>query len=321
MIKKRKAFSLIEVVFVLVILGIIASIGSSIIVQVYESYVIQRAVYNAGTKTELVANQIVNRLSYRIHGTTISKDHSVFKANPNAKPIEGTNWAELKDITGSNFTTIEWIGADNDTFCATTVPMWSSLANYANSEIHGVASPATDKDNLGDVIKYLSNNEVKFTSSRPAAILFQDTNNEYAEGLEYSPSCMGLINNGDNSCIFPVYKATDTKTFRFTASHVSTPKKITERYKLAWSAYAIALEPNNSGLNNLFLYSNYQPWNVSGADTEDYINNGTKHKLLTDVSSFTFSEIGDTIRFKLCVRERINSEDNVTICKEKAILP
>jgi len=64
--KTKKAFSLIEVVFVLVILGIVASISSQIIVQVYENYIIQKAIYKVNNQTEIVANQLVNRLTYRI---------------------------------------------------------------------------------------------------------------------------------------------------------------------------------------------------------------------------------------------------------------
>jgi len=81
----RKAFSIIEIVFVIVILGIVASIASDIIVQVYDSYIVQRAVYRVNYKTELAVNEIVNRLTYRIEGTTISKNHNNFKnGSPNS---------------------------------------------------------------------------------------------------------------------------------------------------------------------------------------------------------------------------------------------
>ncbi|MCB4762456.1 MAG: type II secretion system protein, partial [Sulfurovum sp.] len=43
---------MLEVVFVTVILGIVASIGAEIIANVYESYIVQRAQYRAAIKTE-----------------------------------------------------------------------------------------------------------------------------------------------------------------------------------------------------------------------------------------------------------------------------
>lgn len=334
--KKQNAFSLIEVVFVLVLLGIVSTIGSSIIVQVYESHITQRAIYNASTKTELVANQIVNRLSNRIPNSTISKDHSAFLAGDT--PIKEGNWVELKDLTPSNnFTTIEWIGADNDGFSVAQNPLWSSLCNYPNSAKKGISVPGVDatmKGQMSNIMSNLSNGKVMLTASRSAAILFQEENNLYNSTEAYSPECMGLLGDTNISCIFPVRLVNDSFTFLFTPVHNSTEKRVTERFKLTWSAYTIALEPNpNNGLNTLFLYSNYQPWKnntgalPSGADgilfnsSENYIDNGTKKTLLTNVSSFTFSEIGDSIRFKICVSERLNRDENLTTCKEKVVLP
>jgi len=62
----KQAFTMLEIVFVIVILGVVASIGSKIIVQVYEGYIIQKAVHDASVKTELAINLLANRLVYRI---------------------------------------------------------------------------------------------------------------------------------------------------------------------------------------------------------------------------------------------------------------
>lgn len=64
---------MLELIFVIIILGIVSSIGSQIIVQVYESYIVQRAQYRATMKTELALTQIANRLRYAIPGTVISR--------------------------------------------------------------------------------------------------------------------------------------------------------------------------------------------------------------------------------------------------------
>ena len=49
---------MLELIFVIIILGIIASIASELIAKVYESYILQRAQYKANMKTELAAKQI-----------------------------------------------------------------------------------------------------------------------------------------------------------------------------------------------------------------------------------------------------------------------
>ena len=313
--KVRSAFSLLEVIFVLVILGIVASIGSSILVQVYEAYITQNAVYKVNAKTELVANQIVNRLSYAIPGTTISKDitrHGI---------EEKKDWIKLKDIPAidTNFTTIEWIGYDNDSFSAQTNPAWSGLANYETSTRNILESPGSNFPLVTTIISNLSRGKVNLTQNAPAAILFHQRSNYYTNSKQYSPLCMGLINENNTSCIFPVRQGANNSQLLFTTTTthpVIVPKIITEHYKLAWSAYAIVLESveNTNGLNDLFLYSNYQPWN-----NEKYTN-GTRTLLMKNVSVLKFTENGGIIQFKLCAQENIGGAFPISTCKEKVVL-
>jgi len=310
MIKTRSAFSLIEVIFVLVILGIIASISSSIIAQVYENYITQNALYSVTTKTELASNQIVNRLTYRIQGTTIAKD-------PNsASFVEGVGWILMKDIpkTDNNFTAVEWIGYDNDSFAATEVPGWSGVANYETASRNSMLTPASDLTNTASIMNNLSNGEVTMTdNTHMAAVLFSQKSNQYRTGMDYNVSCMGLIDPTKTNCIFRVQlnAANDDTNLTFPDAK---PKIVTERYKLAWSAYALVPEPIGNNLYNLNLYSNYQPWNG-----EDYTQ-GSKNLLVPNISVFKFTENGGVIQFKLCASENIGQNFNVSACKEKVII-
>jgi len=317
----RKAFSLIEVIFVLVILGVVASISSSIIAQVYENYIIQKALYNVTTKTELVANQIVNSLAYRIQGTTIAKDST------KTGVIEGTDWIQLKDIPklDNNFTTIEWIGYDNDSFSAGGTPYWSGVANYESADRTSFDTPASTLTTVATIMSTLSKgsdgvSKVTLTQSKPAAVIFSQENNYYktdsSDVLEnqYNPRCMGLIDS-NTSCIFPVFQNSDTNlTFVD-----DKPIVVTERYKLAWSAYALVPEDlDNDGLYDLFLYYNYQPWN--GENYDDSAVEANRKLLMTNVSVFKFTENGGVIQFKLCASENIGQDFNISTCKEKAII-
>ena len=331
-IKTKKAFSLLEVIFVMVILGIVASISSQIIAQVYENYIMQRAVYNVSTKTELVANQIVNRLTYRIQGSTISKRHKKFLTRSNkikigeaGADINNSDWLPLADIpVGNIYTSIEWIGYDNDSFAANLLPNWSGIANYENSNINSFSTPGSTLSNVATIMNNLSNKKVALTNDKPAAVLFAHNNNFYSDRNEYNPLCMGLIpelGTSTTSCIFPVHRNGTDDSLTFTRNKDSNfaplqPKIITERYKLAWSAYAIAPEdPDNDGLFDLVLYSNYQPWN-----NESYIQNGTRSILMKNVTVFKFTESGGVINFKLCAAEKISNDFNVTTCKQKVVI-
>ena len=164
-----RAFSLIEVIFVVVVLGVVASIASQIIVQIYENYILQRAIYNVSIKTELVASQIVNRLTYRIQGTTISKDHNKF-LNGTATD---TDWLRIEDLptAGTKYTTIEWIGYDNDSLSAGRVPYWSGVANYETATINRFETPGSQLNIVATIMSNLSDGKVDLSKDKPAAII------------------------------------------------------------------------------------------------------------------------------------------------------
>ncbi len=297
----KKAFSLIEVIFVLVILGIVASISSQIIVQVYENYITQRALYNVNTKTELAINQIVNRLTYSVLDSAIAKN----KNNPaDYKLLTGLNLA-----VDTNLTVLEWIGYDNDSFSAGETPYWSGIANYETATTTQFDSPGSNLNNIDTVIKNLSKSQVGLTGSlqRPA-VIFQPRTGEddIVDG-----TCMGLVDN-NSSCIYAVSKNNLTS---FNFKNTSKPKIITERYQLVWSAYALVPEQKSNGLYDLNLHYNYQPWNI-----ETYDNNASISTLITNVSVFKFTQSGGVIQLKLCATEDIGADYNISTCKEKAII-
>jgi len=311
--KFKKAFSMIELVFAIVVMGIVASIGSTILVQVYENYITQRAVYNSSTKTEMVANQLVNLLTYRINGTTIGKDITATNNAGTWTPTNGT-WEKLdRAVAGNPFRTLEWIGYDSDSFSAMDTQAWSGVANYETATMNLFETPASHLANASTIMKNITNGKVDLTTAKPAGLIFDQKDNFYDDNLEYTPECMGLIKETNRTCIFPVARADDT---HFSFSVTNQPKIITERYKLSSSAYAIVPEVQaDDGLSDLYLYSNYQPWNG-----KKYNPDGQKSLLLTNVSVFRFSENGGVLQFKLCQQENIGKDFNITTCKEKAVI-
>jgi prepilin-type N-terminal cleavage/methylation domain-containing protein len=303
----KKAFSLIEVIFVLVILGIVASISSQIIVQVYESYITQQAVYKVSTKTELAINQIVNRLTYSVIDSAIAKDDT-----------NSTNYKLLTDldlITDENLTVLEWIGYDNDSFSAGSTPYWSGLANYETATKSMFDTPSSQLGNVDTIIKNLSNNKVGLNgSNQQPAVIFQPGIIENNDTLVHvvNGECMGLVDN-DTSCIYAVSENNATS---FLFEDTTKAKIITERYQLVWSAYALVPTLKSNGLYDLNLHYNYQPW-----ENETYNNNSSSSSLLiSNVSVFKFTQSGGIIQLKLCASENIGKSYNISTCKEKAII-
>ncbi len=135
-IKKRRAFSMIELVFVIVVLGIVASIGSELIAKVYQGYILQRAQHRSSIKTELATLQIVNRLSHAIPGTVIRRQTK-------AGAYEGIGEAMSLDATGDTYTVLQWVGADMDSFDSNSTPGWSGFCDVTPSTTTAIETPGS----------------------------------------------------------------------------------------------------------------------------------------------------------------------------------
>jgi len=315
----KKAFSLIEVVFVIVILGIVASISSQIIVQVYDNYITQNAIYKVSTKTEIVANQIVNRFTYAIEESAVIKTDT-FEFNSSSHTKLGTDWKKMNDINDTdNFAIVEWIGYDSDSFSAGETPYWSGVSDYQESNDTTLISLGSNFNKANIIISNLSNQKVDLSGLKNPAIIFPYVDKPKKDNYKhnypypselYPPKCMGII-DVNTSCIFKV-KINNGNTLNFIADK---PKVIAERYKLVWSAYALVPIKKSNGLYDLYLYYNYQPW-----ENENFKDNGSKSLLLTNMSVFKFTKNGGSIQFKLCATENIGADYNISTCKEKVII-
>lgn len=312
----RLAFSMIELVFVIVVLGIVASISSSTIVEVFKSYIPQKASALASEKTELATMQIANRLSNSVPWSLTTHNNAGVKV-----PLTSSDVA-----TGDVIEPLEWIGIDNDGFSAAN--SWSGFCDTVAATETTCPTNGSNLINANSAIKGLSGNQVDLTgTTQQPVIIFKNANDVFTDdnlatpAVEepkqlYSPACMGMI-TADKSCAI-----TATAPNATTIGMSSGPKSISEHYVLAWSAYALTPENcedrNGDGIVecDLALYSNYQPWH------DETIANGTRSVLLNNVTIFKFTQYQGTIKFKVCVQQTIgdNTIAPITTCKEKTVI-
>jgi len=195
---------MLELVFVIVILGIVASIGSEMIVKVYEGYIVQRAEHRATLKTELAATQIANRLASAIPGTIVRR------ITPTGA-TEGIDDLMNLDPSGDTYTVLQWVASDTDSFNAyndaTKKIGWSGFCDINVSTKNTIHTPGsqlsmtnTIKNNLGSTGNF--------------AIFFP-----------YDENTTAYFGSG----------TADTITLDNNASH------IVEHYKLAWTSYALVV--------------------------------------------------------------------------------
>lgn len=304
----RKAFSLVELIFVITVLGIVASMSADTIVQVFKNTIPQKATNAAAVKSEIAVEQIANRLSYAVPWSVVYK-------NPNNTGIVQIGDADENDQADR---VIEWIGTDGDGFEATGTPGWSGYCDVQNSTRTLCPTPGSSLDNIGAVVTNLGG-----AGLSDAIVLFK-TDNCAPGGVRYSPDTMGM--NGEaynNTCAFAMTGSAGTSL-----AMPNTPKVTADMYSVAWSAYALVpvneRDINQDGTNDVFdleLRYGYQPWRGENFNTAGI----GRQVIATNVSVFKAAQnpvSKNDIRIKICIKQPIGggATDFISVCKEKAVI-
>ena len=298
----RKAFTLIELVITLVILSIVSYMASGLIAKTYMGYNQTNSIHKANLKVEAAITQIANRLEYAIDGTVVKRK----SATDNS--IDSIDQAPL------DYEVLEWVGWDKDGFEANDIASgikpkdrsaWSGFCNINKSTSTTIVTPGSDLLFANDILKRLSNSQVDFTNSNVA--LFFPGNYDYTNiGYKGTTiSGLGLIsayNSASNTLYLP-----------------NPINRITEHYKLAWSAYAVVPTNYNKteGTFDLVLRYNFRPWR--NIDYDDASVVGNQKMLANNVTVFKTYATQNRIHIKLCVKEKFGVNKSAAICREKVV--
>lgn len=306
---KRRAFTMIELVMVIVVLGIVSMIATDIIANMYKGYIQTKIINDLEQKTDTLINQIAKRLEYRIKGTMIARE----KATDDFLAINS------EDINNSSFDMVEWIGSDYESFVGEynttkgfSVPGWSGFIDVdnGNTNYQKVVTAGSDLRIAERTIQALSNNEVNLSGAgQHPALIFKCSkgdSNLSRYGWDYS-----VPNLADHNYTLAVRRVGEDVLHFDT---VQTSRNICEQYYLAWTAYALVPMGNDPEDFNLTLRYNYQPWYG-----ERYDQNSTSQVIAEHVSTFRVMQLGETLRVKICMQDGNITGTPVGFCKEKAI--
>ena len=291
----KKAFTMLELVMVIVVMGIVASIGADIIANLYENYIRTRAINRLQSQTELALDQIAKRLQFRIKDSVRAID-------------TGTNTSVPLPDANSSYTVLEWIGTSNESFLGG----WSGFIDLDSNDTNSSAIPRTlktsgsDLDATNNIINALTDANVSLDGTGDAPAIIFKRKSDYNISKYYTST--------DNDYTVKVKRrplpANDILTIY--DDNVSN-SEIFEQYWLSHSAFAIV--PNGTANDfNLTLHYNYQPW-----EGEAY-SSATETVIIEHASTFRFTQIGETIRVKLCIHDNNQSGDyDFSFCKERVI--
>ncbi len=301
--KIRSAFTMLELIFVIVVMGIIGKFGVEFLAQAYKSFIFSSINNTLQSQSASAVELIASRLQYRI------KDSVIARTASGAAPIA------IGSASGENFTVLEWVGSDIEGFRGNTAPLWSGIIDLEASTNSDLNSPGTDTGDADDLISALSDGDSNFNSS---ALYFIGSNSDITTGYGWNGNAIvdqnatmhPIRNNTTNDTNFIPRRGDNSDTNNFIGS------TIYEYYKLAWSAYAVEYTGGDNNMGTLTLWYDYQPWNG-----ESYTD-GKSALIMEDVSTFQFMAIGSIMKIQVCTKTDYIDDDNsggYSICKEKTI--
>ena len=313
----KRAFTLLELVVVIVVLGIIAMMSFNAIMNIYSNYFQTRTVNELETQTEIALEQISKRLEHRIKPSVIARktDGAFLALNDSGVNLD------------SKYEILEFIPYAYEIF--NDVPSGNKAGRYSGYADLAKSSPATGLISPGsnfttevvETIKDLTCREdtnatcVDFENKDGGVVaIFSDVYYNVQSSFGYSNGTVPVSLDIAKVGVKGGQSGLNGNTLEISGF---ANKQISEQYHLAYTANAIVPEQSqsqadkNNGVFDLNLYYDYRPWMG-----EKYKTNGEKATLAKNVTRFVFTEKNGVIVLKLCMRAK-NSE--ITICKSKAV--
>lgn len=306
---RRLGFTMLELIFVIVIMGILAKFGVEFLAQAYNSFIFSSINNKLQAQSSLALKSVGAKLQYRIKDSVIVRDSTTFN-----------NFVSIGSAPGGNVhNIIEWVGSDIEGYRGDSRPNWSGIIDIDASTANILNSPDTNTTAITNLINVLSYGD---STIADAALYFIGSDNDVLNGYGWD----GIAIADHNGSVMHPIDAAGGGVDEFVSSiggENFSGVDISEYYQLAWTAYAVGITDYNIGANagtntgTLTLFYDYQPWN---GDT--YLaqsdGNATKSEILMEnVSTFQFKSIGSVIKIQVCVNSKVMGD--YSLCKEKTI--
>ncbi len=351
----KRGFTLIELVFVIVVLGIISMFGADLYTKIYKSYVHVRAVNQLEARTQNAMMLITNRLEDRIKSSTIGRE------------LSSNQFVPISALDDPKYDILEWIGQSVETRNINKrTPGWSGFmsmsqlrddkwktgtedAGYIGNTraTFNMVSLGSDFPQVANIVGNLRATEYgKSSTNTQVAVIFRVVTNDasptsvgigfgYDRKVDVNGSNRVLIAVGTPSAAGSGSMEGETITINQYPLNPNNDKsqEFSEQYYIAHSAYAIVPDQvvtymkNNAGKVlsknfNLLLKYNYRPWSTVADDAHSY-DTASSSLLAEDVSLFKFKDDNGAVALKLCMRDDGRNFDpaelDLNVCKAQVV--
>lgn len=303
----KKAFTLVELLFVMVVLAIIAGVGTDILRSLFDNYAVTAQIHRLESVANNAADMIATRLEKRVPQTTaieISTDTGAKNYQPlsaidvkNGKLVFFRKAYELE----RNFISAKNGGAD--------APRTSGFINELNTTTTG------DSGNFVDTVEFVSKetdltgldlNDYELFFSNDSSLLYENKSNHFDRYYSGKKSFTYKCDDGKLEFQNGIFTLTRSACQASDGTIRPSMAALVHKFSLSKEIDKIYLDTNK----NLYL----ETCDIKGACK--------KSLLATGVSTFRFSALGSdpniasTIVFKLCL---VENEGKAEACQSRIV--
>lgn len=314
----KKAFTLVELLFVLVVLAIVAGIGTDILRSLFDNYAVTAQIHRLESVANNAADTIATRLEKRVPQTTAIETNERDRKYKPLSPINNTDAKNGKLVffrkayeLERNFISKKAGALEN---VARTSGFISELKTTTTATTTTTTTTTEDSRNFTDRVEFVSKDaadlnlgDYEIFFSNDSSLLYENKGDHFDR--YYSGNKSFAYRCAQGSIEFNAEK--------FTLERRGCPASTTDIIRPSMAAlvhkFSLSREIDKIYLdnNNLFL----ETCNINGA-------NCRRSLLASGVSTFRFSALGSdpniasTIVFKLCLAE---DDGEAELCQSRIV--
>ncbi len=302
---KRSAFTMIELIMTIVIMGILAAGAYVSVSKLFYKSSKTKAISDLSLESTLVSTQITGLLKNRIPSTVIGYDSA------------NANFESIYTIT-SSYPILEWIGVDYDSLKRGD---YSGFVDF-------------DKCDKSQNLIYSPSSDVNATNR---ALIFAGAFDEGS--IVYDEADFNASFGWHSNSAKKIFDLNQTTSSGKNIYLSTTPEVIYEKYSLVKSAFAIARYndvksdavcisdlnlSNKLGEKTLFLFYDFKPWKGESfcADPNALQQSGKVTILSNEASGFEVDFVNGNLQFNLSLSKIVRKPGkdlNITISKQKVV--
>jgi len=329
----KKSFTMIELIFVIIILSLIATGSFKAIQMLYMRYYQVNTITKFSITSQVLLDETSEILYYRTPITAIGYS-----------PSDG-DFVKLSDVNDSKYKIFEWIseGFDAKDHIGEDISTgYSGFIDLDSSNKNTLTLVAKDF-NISDTNQTLNqvfNNN--FDLNETVAIIFAGTfdNGDESADIDYKNSFGWHGYDHNKTYTIKSLKQVGADA-NLTMNDEIKNNRVFSKFYLADTGWSIArgedikqdsnclsqfkMEQNSLEFNNtLFIFYNYRPWKKESFCADPHNNNGENNEgnvsiLAKNITSFRVKAVGDHIELKVQFSKPLyrGSDRNITITKQK----